>query len=46
MLPEHMPILRGKEAKRFIKQDKKPLNSSQKNYLEKCREIYEKNPIK
>ncbi|KKL85942.1 hypothetical protein LCGC14_1949670 [marine sediment metagenome] len=46
MLPEHMPVLEGKDAKRFIEQDKKPLSSKQKEYLKNCLEIYEKNPIK
>jgi len=46
MRPEHMPVLEGKEARRFFKQDKKPLNREQKSYLAKCQEIYEKNPLK
>ena len=46
MLPEHMPVLEGKDAKRFIKQDNKPLISKQKEYLKNCLEIYNKNPIK
>lgn len=46
MLPKHMPALEGKDAKKFIKQDTKHLSSKQKEHLEKCREIYEKNPIK
>lgn len=41
-----MPVLEGKDAKRFIEQDKKPLSSKQKEYLKNCLEIYEKNPIK
>ena len=46
MLPKHMPVLKGKDAKKFIEQDVKSLSSKQKEYLEKCRVIYEKNPIK
>lgn len=46
MLYRHIFVLEGKDAKRFIEQDKKPLSSKQKKYLEKCKEIYEKNPIK
>lgn len=29
MLPKHMPTLEGKEAEKFVKQDKKPLNREQ-----------------
>lgn len=36
-------ILEGKDAERFIKQDKKPLSNEQKKYLKKCQEIYESN---
>jgi len=46
MRPEHMPALKGKDANRFIKQDKKPLKSGQKQHLKKCLETYTKNPIK
>ena len=46
MLPKHMPTLKDREAKKFIKQDKKPLSREQKEYLRKCLEVYEKNPIK
>ena len=46
MRPEHMPALKGKDANRFIKQDKKPLKSEQKQHLKKCLETYTKNPIK
>lgn len=46
MLPKHMPTLEGKDAEKFIKQDKKPLSSAQKKHLKKCLELYEKNPIK
>nr|URC17020.1 MAG: hypothetical protein [Lokiarchaeota virus Fenrir Meg22_1012]URC17249.1 MAG: hypothetical protein [Lokiarchaeota virus Fenrir Meg22_1214] len=40
-----MFVLEGKEAKEFIKRDKKPLTKKQKEYLKRCRKIYEKNPI-
>jgi len=46
MKPQHMPILEGKEAKKFIEQDKKPLSEKDKKHLEKCLEIYKNNPIK
>jgi hypothetical protein len=46
MLPKHMPTLEGKEAERFIKQDKKPLSRRQKAHLKQCLELYKKNPIK
>jgi hypothetical protein len=46
MKPVHMPVLKGKDAKRFIEQDTKPLSSEQKEYLKKCQETYEKKPIK
>jgi len=42
---EHMPLLEGKDAEEFMKQDKKPLSSEQKAHLKKCLEIYKKNPI-
>lgn len=46
MIPKHVPTLEGKDAEKFIKQDKKPLSSEQKEYLKKCLEKYEKNPIR
>ena len=46
MKPVHMPVLKGKDAKRFIEQDTKPLSSEQKEYLKTCQETYEKKPIK
>ena len=46
MLPRHIPTLEGSDAERFAEQDKKPLSSVEKAYLEKCRAIYKKNPIK
>jgi len=41
-----MPVLEGEAAKKFIRQDKKPLSREQKEYLEKCREVYKRHPIK
>jgi len=46
MLPRHIPTLKGKDAEEFTAQDEKPLTSSEKAHLEKCRAIYKKNPIK
>lgn len=46
MQPQHIPTLEGKDAEKFIKQDKKPLNKAQKAHLAKCRELYERNPIR
>jgi len=46
MLPRHIPTLEGSDAERFAEQDKTPLSSVEKAYLEKCRAIYKKNPIK
>lgn len=46
MLPQHIPIIEGKDAEVFIEQDKKPLTNAEKVHLEKCRAIYRKNPIK
>lgn len=46
MIPKHVPTFEGEDAKKFIEQDKKPLSSAQRKHLEKCVEIYEKNPIK
>ena len=45
MLPQHIPTLKGKEAKDFIDQDKKPLSKTEKAHILKCVEIYKKNPI-
>ena len=39
-------ILEGKDAERFVMQDKKPLTTAQKAHLVKCFEVYKKNPIK
>ena len=44
MLPQHIPTLEGKDAERFVKQDKKPLSKAQKAHLAKCLEVYKKNP--
>lgn len=41
-----MPILRGKEAEKFIEQDKEPLSEEEIKHLEKCKDIYKKNPIR
>jgi hypothetical protein len=46
MLPRNIPVLEGKDAEKFISQDKKRLSSAEQVYLEKCRAIYKKNPIK
>lgn len=46
MLPKSIPTLKGEDAERFVKQDKKPLSSREKASLEKCRALYRKNPIK
>jgi len=40
-----MPVLKGKEAKNFVKQDKKPLTDRQKAFLDECLAVYKKNPI-
>ncbi len=45
MLPDHMPVLTGKEAEDFIKQDKKQLTDAQKAFLDECLAIYDRNPI-
>lgn len=44
--PQHIPTLEGKDAEKFVKQDKKPLSKAQKAHLAKCRKLYEKNPIR
>jgi hypothetical protein len=46
VLPQHIPTLEGKDAEKFVAQDKKPLSREQKADLLKCREIYKKNPVK
>ena len=40
-----MVILKGKDAKKFIKQDRKPLSDEKKTYLKKCLNIYKNNPV-
>jgi hypothetical protein len=40
MKPLPIPTLTGKEAERFIQQDKKPLTETQKTRLQKAREVY------
>lgn len=45
MLPGHPPILEGKDADAFIKQDKTPLTAKQRENLEDCIRIYKRNPI-
>lgn len=44
--PQHIPTLENEDAKKFIKQDKKPLSKAQIEHLKHCLEIYNKNPIK
>jgi hypothetical protein len=46
MLPKHVPTLEGKDAEKFVKQDRAPLSRQQKKHLNKCLELYKKNPIK
>ena len=46
MLPSRIPVLEGKAAERFVKQDKKPLSRAENANLEACRALYRKNPIK
>jgi hypothetical protein len=46
MLPKHIPVIEGKDAEKFISQDKKRLSSAEQVHLEKCRAVYKKNPIK
>jgi hypothetical protein len=46
MLPQHIPTIEGKDAEKFMSQDKKRLTTAEKKHLEKCRAIYKKNPIK
>lgn len=46
MLPRHIPVIQGKDADKFISQDKKHLSPAEQVHLEKCRAIYKKNPIK
>jgi len=46
MLPRHIPTLEKENAKKFIRQDKKPLSREQTEHLKQCLEIYKKNPIK
>ena len=40
-----MPTLKGKVAKEFIHQDKKPLSEEQKAFLRQCHEVYKQHPI-
>ena len=44
MLPEPIPILKGKVAKEFIENDKKPLTKEQKEILAKSIEIFKQHP--
>lgn len=37
--------LDGKDAEKFIQQDKEPLSEEEIKDLERCRELYKKNPI-
>ena len=46
MLPRHIPTLENKDAKKFIRQDKKPLSREQNEHLKRCLETYKANPIK
>jgi len=46
MIPQHIPTIKGKDAEKFVAQDKKPLSSAEKIHLEKCRATYRKNPIR
>jgi len=46
MLPEAIPVLRGKAAEEFIRNDKIPLTKEQKKFLAECLEIYKQHPFK
>ena len=46
MLPTDPPILKGKDAKRFLAQDRQPLSAEKREHLRKCLELYRKNPVK
>jgi hypothetical protein len=39
-------VLKGKDAKRFIDQDKRPTDEKHQEHLKECLETYKKNPIK
>ena len=46
MIPEPIPILKGKAAEEFIKNDKKPITESQKEFLAESLEIFKQHPFK
>lgn len=46
MIPEPIPVLKGKAAKEFISQDKKPLTEKQRKFLAEAVELYRKHPVK
>jgi hypothetical protein len=40
MKPKPIPTLTGKNAENFMRQDREPLTTEQKENLAKCRELY------
>ncbi|GEM_PF-1402607 len=45
MLPQHIPTIEGKDAEKFMSQDKKRLTTAEQTHLEKCRAIYKKTQL-
>lgn len=39
------PILKGKDAEMFIKRMEKPLSTKEKDFVQRAKKAYEKNPF-
>lgn len=39
------PILKGKDAERFIERMEKPLSAKEKDFIHRAKKAYEKNPF-
>lgn len=46
MIPEPIPILKGKAAEEFIKNDKKPITENQKEFLAESLKLFKRHPFK
>jgi hypothetical protein len=46
MIPEPIPILKGKNAEAFIKNDNKPITKSEKAFLAESLKIFKQHPAK
>jgi len=42
---EPTPVLKGKDAERFLERMKKPLTKKEKDFIRRAKEAYKRNPF-